>query len=138
MFHWLYDLWETLSPELKDSLVALRLFRYITVRAFCGAGTAFLLCVLLGPFVIERLRRMHLKQYVRKELLHGHKEGTPTMGGLLIVGSVVVSTLLWAEPDNRYVLLDDDPNEPLPESTAIEQLISFIDEDPNEPLPENT
>ena len=40
--------------------------------------------------------------------------------------------------DNRYVLLDDDPNEPLPESTAIEQLISFIDEDPNEPLPENT
>ncbi len=89
----------------------LRIFRYITVRALAGAATAFLLSVLLGPWVIRTLRQLKVQQYVRKEeapplhALHGKKEGTPTMGGILIIGSVTIATLLWAMPLNLYVLL---------------------------------
>lgn len=89
----------------------LRIFRYITVRALAGAATAFLLSVWLGPWVIRQLRRLKVQQYVRKEeapplhTLHGKKEGTPTMGGILIIGSVTIATLLWSVPGNLYVLL---------------------------------
>ena len=89
----------------------LRVFRYITLRALAGAATAFLLSVLLGPWVIRQLKRLKVQQYVRKEeapplhVLHGKKEGTPTMGGILIIGSVTVSTLLWAVPTNVQILL---------------------------------
>lgn len=89
----------------------LRVFRYITVRALAGAATAFLLSVFLGPWVIRQLKRLRVQQYVRKEeapplhALHGKKEGTPTMGGILILGSVTIATLLWAMPLNVYVLI---------------------------------
>jgi phospho-N-acetylmuramoyl-pentapeptide-transferase len=97
--------------ELSDSVSWLRVFRYITVRALGAAGTAFLISVLLGPWVIRRLRQMGIRQYERKEeapplhALHGKKEGTPTMGGILIILAVVVSSLLWALPLNVFVLL---------------------------------
>lgn len=96
---------------LSNWISELRVFKYITVRAFLGAATAFLLCVVLGPWVIRKLRELKVQQYVRKEeapplhVLHGKKEGTPTMGGILIIGSVTFSTLLWAIPTNIYVLL---------------------------------
>jgi phospho-N-acetylmuramoyl-pentapeptide-transferase len=96
---------------LTDHVSWLRVFRYITVRALAGAATAFLISVILGPWVIRRLRDLKMKQYVRKDeapplhALHGKKEGTPTMGGLLIIGSVTVATLLWAIPGHAYVLL---------------------------------
>lgn len=89
----------------------LRVFRYITVRALAGAATAFLISVVLGPWVIRQLKRLRVQQYVRKEeapplhALHGKKEGTPTMGGILILGSVTIATLLWAMPLNVYVLI---------------------------------
>ena len=89
----------------------LRVFKYITVRALFGAATAFLLCVVLGPWVIRQLRAYKVQQYIRKEEapplheLHKLKAGTPTMGGILIIGSVTVSTLLWAMPTNVYVWL---------------------------------
>ncbi len=89
----------------------LRVFRYITVRAVLGAGTAFLLCVFLGPWVIEQLRRLKVGQYIRKDeapplyQLHGQKAGTPTMGGVLIIGSMIVSALLWTDPRNVSVWL---------------------------------
>lgn len=89
----------------------LRVFRYITFRALAGAATAFLISVFIGPWVIRQLKRMDVKQYVRKEeapplhALHGKKEGTPTMGGILIIGSVTVATLLWAVPTNIQILL---------------------------------
>ena len=88
MIYFLHELTEYLSP--------LRVFRYITVRAFGGAATAFLLCIVMGPWVIERLRRLKIGQYVRKDEapslydLHGGKQGTPTMGGLLILATAVV------------------------------------------------
>lgn len=88
-----------------------RVFKYITVRALGGAATAFLISVLLGPWLIRQLKRLKVQQYVRKEeapplhVLHGKKEGTPTMGGFLIIGSVTVATLLWAIPISPFVLL---------------------------------
>ena len=96
---------------LQDLFSPLRVFRYITVRAVAGAGTAFLISVLMGPWVIQKLRQLQIRQYVRKEeapplyVLHGKKEGTPTMGGLLIIGSVLISTLLWAIPVNPFVCI---------------------------------
>jgi phospho-N-acetylmuramoyl-pentapeptide-transferase len=111
MFYLIYEWWLELSEPVKATLSPLRVFQYITVRAFCGAGTAFLLNVILGPRVIKGLKRLNFRQYVRKgeapplEKLHGYKEGTPTMGGLLIIGSVVLSSLLWAMPCNRYLLI---------------------------------
>jgi len=90
---------------------SLRIFRYITVRAVAGAGTAFILTLLIGPRVIAQLRRLKVGQYVRKEeapplySLHAKKEGTPTMGGLLILGSVITASLLWVDLQNVLVWL---------------------------------
>lgn len=103
MFYYLNLLTDVFSP--------LRVFRYITFRALAGAGTAFLLSVVIGPWTIRYLRRLNMGQHERKEeapplyVLHGKKEGTPTMGGLMIIASVVISTLLWAIPVNIFVLL---------------------------------
>jgi phospho-N-acetylmuramoyl-pentapeptide-transferase len=95
--------------ELTDVYTPLRIFRYITFRALMGAGTAFLLSLLLGPLVITWLRRLKIGQQVRTDaVLRAHllkKSGTPTMGGVLIIGTVLVSTLLWSVPSNGYVLL---------------------------------
>jgi len=103
MFYYLYFLSHWVSE--------FRVFKYITVRTLAGAATSFILCVLLGPWVIRTLRKFKIQQYVRKEeapplhALHGIKEGTPTMGGILIIGSVTISTLLWANPANVFILL---------------------------------
>ena len=71
------------------------------------ARRALLLSLLLGPWVIERLRELQVKQYIREEgpKAHQKKAGTPTMGGVLIVASIVIPTLLWADLRNPYVLL---------------------------------
>ena len=96
---------------ISDWISVFRVFRYITVRSVAGAGTAFLLILFLGPWVIEKLRRLNIGQYERKEeapplyVLHGRKEGTPTMGGLLIIASILISTFLWAIPTNPLVWL---------------------------------
>ncbi|HMP72410.1 MAG TPA: phospho-N-acetylmuramoyl-pentapeptide-transferase [Kiritimatiellia bacterium] len=103
MLYFLHELIEFFSP--------LRVFRYITFRAFCGAATAFLLTLWMGPAVIAWLRRLKIGQHVRiedsKDLfeIHGKKAGTPTMGGVMILLAVTVSTLLWANPTNGYVII---------------------------------
>jgi phospho-N-acetylmuramoyl-pentapeptide-transferase len=103
MLYYLYLLQEWFPP--------MRVFHYITVRAVAGAGTAFLISLLLGPWLIEQLRKLNIGQYERKEeapplyALHAKKEGTPTMGGILIVVSLVAASLLWTVPGNRFVLL---------------------------------
>ncbi|MDY6823687.1 MAG: phospho-N-acetylmuramoyl-pentapeptide-transferase [Thermodesulfobacteriota bacterium] len=81
------------------------LFQYITFRTIYAGLTAFLICFLLGPPVIRMLTRKQVGQYIRKlgpESHHG-KAGTPTMGGVLIVISILVACLLWANLTNRYV-----------------------------------
>jgi phospho-N-acetylmuramoyl-pentapeptide-transferase len=92
---------------LRPHFSPLNVFRYITVRTAMASTSALLLSLLLGPWVIERLRDLQVKQYIREEGPKGHqkKAGTPTMGGVLIVAAIIIPTLLWADLRNAYVLL---------------------------------
>ena len=90
---------------LHQSISAFNVFRYITFRAIYASLTAFLICFFLGPWAIRMLSRMQIGQYVRDDGPQSHlqKAGTPTMGGVLIVFSVTLSTLLWTDLTNAYV-----------------------------------
>jgi phospho-N-acetylmuramoyl-pentapeptide-transferase len=90
---------------LHISISAFNVFRYITFRTIYASLTAFLICFLLGPWVIRKLRRMQVGQYIREDgpQSHHQKAGTPTMGGVLIVFAVAVATLLWADLSNYFV-----------------------------------
>ncbi|OIO37652.1 MAG: phospho-N-acetylmuramoyl-pentapeptide-transferase [Candidatus Omnitrophica bacterium CG1_02_49_10] len=96
---------------LKDHFSALNVFKYITVRAALASVTAFALSLLLTPLLIKKLYKLKAGQSIRKDEcpplypLHKHKEGTPTMGGILIIVSIVLSTILWADMTNKYTLL---------------------------------
>jgi phospho-N-acetylmuramoyl-pentapeptide-transferase len=92
---------------LQKHFSPLNVFRYITVRTAYASLTALFLSLVLGPWVIRKLREMQIGQFIREEGPQSHraKAGTPTMGGVLIVVSTIVPTLLWANLDNAYVLL---------------------------------
>jgi phospho-N-acetylmuramoyl-pentapeptide-transferase len=96
---------------LHDAISFFNIFRYITFRAIMATFTAFLISLIFGPAVIRLISRLSIGQNIRKEEsetlydLHKEKQGTPTMGGVLILLAVCVSTLLWAELDNRYILI---------------------------------
>ena len=79
--------------------------RYLTVRTIGGTITALLISILMGPLIINFLKSMQFEQFVRKDGPKSHleKSGTPTMGGLLILLSLIISTLLWADLGNRYI-----------------------------------
>jgi len=83
----------------RDALPGLSVFRYITFRAAMAAATAMILSLIFGPWVIRTLTRLKLGQFILSDSPDSHqaKAGTPTMGGLLIVGTILVSTLLWCE-----------------------------------------
>jgi phospho-N-acetylmuramoyl-pentapeptide-transferase len=100
-YEWVYPL------HTLPGLSVLNVFRYITFRSAYAAVTALLLCYLLGPVMIAWLRRVRLGQKIRKEGPQAHlgKAGTPTMGGLLIVTSIVVPTLLWGNLHSRSLWL---------------------------------
>ena len=100
-YEWVYPLHDL------PGLSALNVFRYITFRSAYAAVTALLVCFVLGPLMIEWLRRLRLGQKVRDEGPQTHltKAGTPTMGGLLIVTAIVVPTLLWGNLHSRPVWL---------------------------------
>jgi phospho-N-acetylmuramoyl-pentapeptide-transferase len=99
-------LYYLLTPLAKHFGV-LRLFNYITFRAVGAAVTALLVAFVLGPWIIRRLRAMAIHQGVREGTPEQHlaKHETPTMGGLIILASTIIPTLLWARPDRPYVLL---------------------------------
>ena len=99
MFYYL--LYDRLYPAISG----FRLFRYVTIRTTFASITAFLLCVILGPLLIRKLREFQIGQYIREEgpKSHQKKAGTPTMGGVLIVISIVIPTLLWADLRYLYV-----------------------------------
>jgi phospho-N-acetylmuramoyl-pentapeptide-transferase len=97
---------------LTKHFTAFNVFRYETFRAVGAAITSFLLCMIFGDRVIRKLIALKIGQPIRTEEevhklseLHGGKRGTPTMGGVLLLGAVVVSTLLWARPDVGQVWL---------------------------------
>jgi len=98
MLYWL--LYEQLYPYFSP----LRVFRYVTFRTAFAGLTALCLCLVLGPWVMARLRKLHVRQFIRPDgPKHHGKAGTPTMGGVLIVIAVVVPTLLWTNLRNPYV-----------------------------------
>ena len=92
---------QTLSPELGF----LRVFQYLTLRAVMAALTALLIGLIAGPFVIRRLVALKIGQPIREYGMQTHlsKSGTPTMGGVLILLSIAMSTLLWSDLSNRFV-----------------------------------
>ena len=97
---------------LRDIFFGFNLFRYITVRAAGALITAFVLSIVIGPFVITILRRLKIGERIRDEVetpgiypLHKHKEGTPTMGGIIMLFAILSSCILWARLDNHYVLI---------------------------------
>ncbi len=85
----------------------LNLFRYITFRTIYGGLTAFLICFLFGPYVIRKLTRMQVGQNIQTDGPQSHlvKQGTPTMGGILILFSIFVTTLVWGNLSNHYVTI---------------------------------
>jgi phospho-N-acetylmuramoyl-pentapeptide-transferase len=97
LYHLLYPLHTTFS--------VFNVFRYITFRTIYASLTAFLICFLLGPWVIRKLRRMQVGQYIREDGPESHldKAGTPTMGGALMVFSITLSILLWADLTNYFI-----------------------------------
>jgi len=92
---------QTLSPEFGF----FRVFQYLTFRAVMAAMTALLIGVAAGPAVIRRLAALKIGQPIRGYGMESHlaKQGTPTMGGVLILLSIAISTLLWVDLSNRFV-----------------------------------
>ena len=90
---------------LSDTYSYFNVFRYITFRTIYAAITALVICFVLGPWLIDKLQSLQIGQPIRDDGPDSHlsKEGTPTMGGVLIIFSVVLSTLLWANLTVDYV-----------------------------------
>lgn len=114
MLYYIYEIseWAHKSGYDNGFFSALNVFQYITFRAVCAAATAFLLSIIFGNVVIRKLISLKFGQPIRTKEevhqlfeLHGAKKGTPTMGGLLIIGSILIATLLWARPENPFVWL---------------------------------
>ena len=101
MLIWLSQWLQTLSPELGF----LRVFQYQTFRAVMAAMTALLMGLAAGPYVIRRLTELKIGQPIRGYGMDTHhvKSGTPTMGGVLILLCIAISTLLWFDWSNRFV-----------------------------------
>jgi len=99
VLYWL--LYQKLFPYYRP----FRVFRYLTFRTAFASLTALLITLLIGPWIIQRLREFQIGQYIREEGPKDHqkKAGTPTMGGVLICIAVVVPTLLWSDLTNSYV-----------------------------------
>ncbi len=97
LYHFLYS--------LHTSIHAFNVFRYLTFRALCAGLTALMICLLLGPKFIRLLVKNQYGQSIREDGPKSHlkKTGTPTMGGILILISVTLSTLLWADLGNGWI-----------------------------------
>lgn len=98
-------LYNLLAP-LADDFILFNLFRYLTFRSGCAVLTAFALCLWMGPRMIAWLKSKqgsasNIREYL--EEAHAKKSGTPTMGGLMILIAVTISTLLWANLSNLFV-----------------------------------
>lgn len=99
-------LYHLLLP-LSETFILFNLFRYITFRTAGATLTALLISLILGPIVIRKLRERQVAEKIRDEgpASHKVKEGTPTMGGIIVLLSVVIPTILWANLTNPYIQL---------------------------------
>src|SRR6476661_5017669 len=96
-----------LADLLKAYISGFHLFQYLTFRTIMSTLTALAVSLLSGPAIIRKLAEVKAGQVIRSDGPQSHltKAGTPTMGGALILGSIVAATLLWADLRNRYVWL---------------------------------
>jgi len=99
LLYWL--LYQKLFPYFRP----FRIFRYLTFRTAFASLTALLIALLIGPYVIEKLREFQIGQYIREEgpQAHQKKAGTPTMGGVLICIAILLPTLLWSDLSDPFV-----------------------------------
>jgi len=99
MLYWLF------YEKLFRHFTPFRVFQYTTFRTAAAALTSLFLCLALGPWLIAKLREFQIGQYIREDGPKSHmkKAGTPTMGGILIIISILIPTLLWANLANPYV-----------------------------------
>ncbi|MGZ3605918.1 MAG: phospho-N-acetylmuramoyl-pentapeptide-transferase, partial [Thermodesulfobacteriota bacterium] len=97
LYHLLYPLHEAFS--------FFNVFRYITFRTIYSILTALLISFLIGPWLIKKLRAFQIQQVVREDVPSRHmvKNGTPTMGGSLILGGILIPTVFWSDLSNPYV-----------------------------------
>ena len=115
LYHLIYPLYTIYS--------FLNVFRYITFRTIYATLTALVISFIIGPWLIKKLMDFQLGQSIREDVPRSHvtKEGTPTMGGMLILFALLAPTLLWADLTNRYVWL-------VLLSTVGFSLIGFLDD----------
>ncbi len=99
-------IYNIIVPLLRGSIVS-NLLRYITFRAIYAAVTSLLISFIAGPYLIRYLKKCHIEDNVREYSPESHnsKKGTPTMGGILIILSILIPALLWADLTNKYVLI---------------------------------
>ncbi|HET6208573.1 MAG TPA: phospho-N-acetylmuramoyl-pentapeptide-transferase [Terracidiphilus sp.] len=99
MLYWL--LYQKLYPFFHP----FRIFRYLTFRTAFASGTALLIALFIGPYVIQKLQEFQIGQYIREDGPQSHqkKSGTPTMGGVLIGIAILLPTVLWSDPSNPFV-----------------------------------
>ncbi len=103
MFYWL--------SEFRSVFFEFNIFKYITFRAAMAAVTTFVLCMILGPMFIKYSKQRAIRERAKREdcpaldKFQTAKEGVPTMGGIFIIGSILISVLLWADLSNRYIIL---------------------------------
>jgi phospho-N-acetylmuramoyl-pentapeptide-transferase len=109
--------------QFKDYFIGFNVFRYITVRAALSAITALLIAMWVGPKIIAALKKHQIGEEIRNDGPQTHlvKQGTPTMGGLIILFSVLVAVLLWANLTNIYFIL-------VFIATLVMGLVGFLDD----------
>jgi len=97
----LYHLFYPLATDIK----LFNIFRYLTFRTIYAMITALVVCFILGPWIIRKLESLQARQVIRTDGPESHlqKQGTPTMGGVIILAAIVIPTLLWADLTNRYI-----------------------------------
>jgi len=112
---------------LSETWFVFNVFRYITFRAAMASLTALVLSIVLGPLFIKALAFLNIGEHIRRKhteelyQLHKDKKGTPTMGGVLILVALLISTLLWADLKNEYIII-------ILLSTAWLGMVGFVDD----------
>ena len=97
----LYHIFYPLAASIK----LFNIFKYLTFRTIYAMITALVVCFVLGPWIIRKLESLQARQVIRTDGPESHlqKQGTPTMGGVMILAAIVIPTLLWADLSNQYV-----------------------------------
>ena len=112
----LYELYKILGSNVN-------LFGYLSFRAVAAFSTALLISFFIGPKIIRTLKNHHIGEMIRKNGPDSHlkKEGTPTMGGILILLSVILPTILWSDIFNNYIQI-------ILISTVVMGLVGLLDD----------